>query len=215
MHGPIEEPAKCRSGRGIGPNSEFLASRARPAAIRLLLVEVMKILRIALLLAFLPLIARSQSDTGLLRFESEGFTINSEGFGVKRSDIGSVAGQSPTAVLFLQPTGGFAPNVNVLIQDFPNSINDYVSLTKKEFDSAGIKVLNERMASANEWVVEYAGTLSGRSLHWYARAVKNGDKVYLTTATATPEQWTQVSSKLIQCVDSFALMNSPQPQPAS
>src|ERR1700737_1320623 len=103
MHGPIVGPAKCRSGRGIGPNSEFLASRARPAAIRSLLIEVMKILRITLLLACLPLLARAQSDTGLLRFESEGFTINAEGFGVKRSDIGSVAGQRPTAVLFLQP----------------------------------------------------------------------------------------------------------------
>jgi hypothetical protein len=213
MRGPIEELVKCRSGHGT--SLKFPASWARPAAIRLLLIEFMKILRISLLLACLPLIARSQTGTGLLRFESEGFTINAEGFGVKRSDIGTVAGQSPTAVLFLQPTGGFAPNVNVLIQDFPSSITDYVSLTKQEFDSAGIKVLNEHTISSNEWVVEYAGTLSGRSLHWYARAVKNGNKVYLTTATATPEQWTQDSPKLIQCVDSFALMNSPQPQPAS
>jgi hypothetical protein len=34
----------------------------------------------------------------VLRFESEGFNINADGFKVKRSDIGSVAGQSPTAV---------------------------------------------------------------------------------------------------------------------
>jgi hypothetical protein len=121
-------------------------------------------------------------------------------------------------VLYLKPSGGFAPNVNVLIQNFPSSINDYVSITKKEFDSAGIKVVNEQTVSANEWNVEYAGTLSGRSLHWYARAVKNGDKVFLTTATATPEQWEQVSPKLKQCVDSFVLTNVPQPatpQPAT
>jgi len=118
-------------------------------------------------------------------------------------------------VLYLTPTGGFAPNVNVLIQNFSGSINDYVSVTKKEFESAGIQVVNEHIVSPNEWMVEYAGTLSGRSLHWYARAIKNGDKAYLTTATATPEQWEQVSSKLKACVDSFALKNSLRPQPAS
>jgi hypothetical protein len=171
----------------------------------------MKLLCLLFLLSLFPILGHAESDSGLLRFESEGFNINADGFSVKRSDIGSVAGQSPIAVLYLAPSGGFAPNVNVLIQNFPSSINDYVSITKKEFDSAGIKVVNEQTVSANEWRVEYAGTLSGRSLHWYARVVKNGDKVFLTTATATPEQWEQVSSKLKRCVDSFALTNVPQP----
>jgi hypothetical protein len=103
----------------------------------------------------------------------------------------------------------------VLIQDFPSSINDYIAVTKKEFDSAGVKLINDRVPSADEWVLEYQGSLNGKEFHWYARAVKSGNKVYLTTATATPEQWDQVSPKLKQCVDSFALINSLQPQPAS
>jgi len=175
----------------------------------------MKLPRLLLLLSLFPILGHAQSDNGVLRFESEGFNINADGFNVKRSDLGSVAGQSPVAVLYLTPTGGFAPNVNVLIQNFSGSINDYVSVTKKEFESAGIQVVNEHIVSPNEWMVEYAGTLSGRSLHWYARAIKNGDKAYLITATATPEQWEQVSSKLKACVDSFALKNSLRPQPAS
>jgi len=182
----------------------------------------MKIFRIILLLGFLPLIARSQSNERILRFDSDGFSINAEGFGVKRQDLGGVAGQSPTVVLYLTPTGGFAPNVNVLIQNFPASINDYITVTKKEFDSAGVKLLNEHLVSAEEWDLEYQGNLSGKEFHWYARAVKSGDKVYLTTATATPSQWDQVSHQLIQCVDSFALIgasqsqpNNLQPQPAS
>jgi hypothetical protein len=181
-------------------------------------IVAMKLLRTILLVSLLPIVGSAQSDSDLLRFESQGFSIDAKGFRVKRSDFGTAADQSPTVVLFLTPTGGFAPNVNVLIQDFPSSINDYVTLTKKEFDSAGIKILSENVVSPNEWMVEYEGILSGRSLHWYARAVKNGDKVYLTTATATPEQWNQLSSKLKQCVDSFVLMNAPQssvPQQAS
>jgi hypothetical protein len=175
----------------------------------------MKLSRFVLLFSLFPLLGYAQSDKGVLRFESEGFNINADGFNVKRSDFGSVAGQSPTVVLFLTPSQGFAPNVNVLIQNFPSSIDEYVSVTKKEFDAAGIKVVDERLVSANEWTVEYTGTLSGRSLHWYARALKNGDKVYLTTATAMPEQWEQVSAKLKACVDSFALTKSLQPQQAS
>lgn len=178
-------------------------------------IEAMRLSRLLVVFSLLPVLGYAQSDTGLLRFESEGFSINAEGFGVKRPDNSSVAGQSPVAILYLTPTGGFAPNVNVLIQNFPSSISEYVAVTKQEFDSAGIKIVNERTVSPDEWMVEYAGTLSGRSLHWYARAVKNGDKVFLTTATATPEQWEQVSPKLKQCVDSFALTNSLQPQPAS
>jgi len=177
-------------------------------------IQAMKLSLLILQLFLIPILGYAQS-AGILRFESEGFNINADGFNVKRSDIGSVAGQSPTVVLFLTPTGGFAPNVNVLIQNFPNSISEYISVTKQEFDSAGIKVVDERLVSPNEWMVEYAGSLSGRSLHWYARAIKNGDKVHLTTATAMPEQWEQVSSKLKACVDSFALQNDLQPQPAS
>jgi hypothetical protein len=175
----------------------------------------MRYFRFVVLLFLLPGFGRAETDSGLLRFDKEGFTINAEGFGVKRSDLPSAAGQSPVVVLFLSPTGGFAPNVNVLIQDFPSSISDYVEQTKKEFDSAGITIVKEQTVSPEEWMVEYSGTLSGRSLHWYARAVKKGTKVYLTTATATPDQWKTVSPKLIQCVDSFALIGSAQPQPAS
>jgi hypothetical protein len=175
----------------------------------------MRYLRLVFLFSLLPIVGRAEPDTGLLRFDSEGFTINAEGFNVKRSDLPSAGGQSPVVVLFLSPTGGFAPNVNVLIQDFPNSISDYVALTKKEFDSNGITVVKEQTVSPEEWIVEYSGTLSGRSLHWYARAVKKEAKVYLTTATATPDQWGSVSQKLIQCVDSFALISSAKPQPAA
>lgn len=162
----------------------------------------MRTFRFIFLAGLLSLNAYGQTDSGVLRFD--GFTINSTGFNVKR-DVGTVAGQNPTVILYLTPTGGFAPNVNVLIQDFPGSIDDYVSTTKKEFASAGITMLNERSVSPTEWIVEYAGELSGRSLHFYARVVKSGDKVYLTTGTATPEQWDQFSALLKQCVDSFAV----------
>src|ERR1700745_3136646 len=107
----------------------------------------MKLPRLLFLLSLFPILGQAESDNGVLRFESQGFNINADGFNIKRSDLGSAAGQSPVAVLYLTPTGGFAPNVNVLIQDFSGSISDYVSVTKKEFDSAGIKVVDEQTVS--------------------------------------------------------------------
>ena len=65
-------------------------------------IQVMKLPRLVLLLSLFPILGYAQSDNGVLRFESEGFNINADGFNVKRSDIGNVAGQSPTVVLFLQ-----------------------------------------------------------------------------------------------------------------
>jgi hypothetical protein len=155
----------------------------------------------------------------LLRFESEGFAISAEGFNVQRSDPVR-ARQHPMTVLSLTSTsGGFPPNVSVMIVNFPGPIPEFAAMTKQAYYSEGYKIFNERTASPNEWVVEYAGTLSPTlsqhaptlSLHAYSRAVKDGDKVYLTTASAMSDEWAQISPKLRQCVDSFSLINSSEP----
>jgi serine protease Do len=147
----------------------------------------------------------------LRRFESEGFAISAEGFNVQRKDP-IRAGQHPVTVLYLTSTsGGIPPNVTVVIVNFPGSISEYAARTKEAYDSMGVKIINERTASPNEWVLEYTGTQDDLSLHLYSRAVKDGDIVYLTTASAMPEQWNQVSHKLRQCVDSFSLLNSSEP----
>jgi hypothetical protein len=54
-------------------------------------IEVMKWPGLVLLLSLFPILGYAQSANGVLRFESEGFNINADGFNVKRSDIGSVA----------------------------------------------------------------------------------------------------------------------------
>ena len=167
----------------------------------------MIIQRIAVLLViWLPFVATA--DPSELQFD--GFTINGEGF--EQKDVGNIMGQNIKAFLHLAPSEAFAPNVNVIVQDFDGSVADYISLTKKEFDAASLKVLNEH-TSGSEWFVEYSGIGpgTGRELHFYARAIQSGAKIYLATATATPNQWKQYSSKLTQCVDSVALTTT-QPQ---
>jgi hypothetical protein len=162
--------------------------------------SAMRILRFALFVTCLPLVV--MAEPGPLQFD--GFTMNGEGF--QQKDLGNFMGQNIKAFLYLAPSEGFAPNVNVIIQDFTGSVADYVAITKKEFVAVGFKDLNGH-TSENEWNVEYTGKdpSSAKELHFYARAIFTGAKVYLATATATPTQWDQYSPKLIECVNSLAL----------
>ncbi len=105
--------------------------------------------------------------------------------------------------MVLPASGGFAANVNVQIQPYPGALDGYISLSQGQFRQAGLTVLNQRKEGPSEWVVEYAGQMAGRSLHWYARAKLKPGKIYLATATASKEQWPSVSAKLKTCVDSL------------
>jgi hypothetical protein len=163
----------------------------------------MRKLLLLTLIAILPA-AVCTADEGVLRFDNEGFTIDSTGLQVKSKDPQTNAYGTLAAFLYLPPTQGFAPNVNVLIQDVSNTIKEYADLSKEQFKSANLTLLNDNLVGDGEWACEYSGNLQGKDLHFYARALKKGDKVYLITATATPEQWDSVFPKLKSCVDSFA-----------
>ena len=103
----------------------------------------------------------------------------------------------------LQATDGFAPNVNVIIQAYPGTLDEYLAMSKGEMDSVKLKLITTRRLNANTVTLEYSGQMQSRSLHWYSKAVWKLGTVYLTTATATEAQWTKVSGKLVACVDSF------------
>jgi hypothetical protein len=163
----------------------------------------MRQLLLLTLIAILPA-AVCTADEGVIRFDNEGFTIDSTGLQVKSKDPQTTGNGTLAALLFLPPTKGFAPNVNVLIQDRSNTIQEYADMSKQEFKSANASLLNDHLVGDGEWDCEYSFNLQGTDLHCYARALKKGDKVYLVTGTATPEQWDSAFPKLKSCVDSFA-----------
>jgi hypothetical protein len=146
----------------------------------------------ALLLA-LPCAGES---TNRLHFPAAGFTI---------APLDAPPGESPQQALamFLPASDGFAANVNVQIQPYTGTIEGYITLTSQQFKSAGIKVLQEKTLTKSVALFEYTGKAQGQPLHWYARAEKSGDAVFLVTATATPQQWSKESARLKACVDSF------------
>jgi hypothetical protein len=133
-----------------------------------------------------------------LHFESRGFSID---------ELDSGPGEVPhqTMLMFLPPSEGFAANVNVQIHPFKGTIKQYAVLSQQQFAASKFKVLKATSTEAHTVRFEYTGTVQGRNLHWYVKAISNGRRVYLATASAKEEQWEAVAEKLKACVDSLAL----------
>jgi hypothetical protein len=125
-------------------------------------------------------------------------------FQIDALDAAPDASAPATALeMFLPPTEGFAPNINVQIQPYTGTIKEYATLSKGQFDELKWNVISEREIGDNEWSVEYTGTMQAGDLHFYARAISKNGKAYLATATAKESQWPAVSDTLRQRIDSF------------
>jgi hypothetical protein len=111
---------------------------------------------------------------------------------------------SQPLVMCLPASEGFAPNVNVQVQQYPGTLDDYLKLSMNQFKKLKFKVIKNK-ATKNQLILEYTGNIQNRQLHWYAVVYKKGNNVFLTTATSTEKQWKTLSKKLINCVNSFRL----------
>ena len=158
----------------------------------------MKRFVVAILLAASCLACLGAASSGRLRFRDAAFSIQ---------PLEAAPGRIPYQVLmmFLPPSDGFAPNVNVLIQPYAGTIDDYTTLSKSQFLAAGYKMISETKQGAAAVLFEYSGKFQGRELHWYSKATSSGTTVYLATATATEDQWRSLSGQLKACVDSLAV----------
>jgi hypothetical protein len=112
---------------------------------------------------------------------------------------------STPLLMSLPPIEGFAPNVNVTIQTFDQGIDQYIELSRKQYQAMNLTVVREIKTEKGEWFIEYSGSFQNMSLHWYSRAVFDGGRVYLVTATSPEKAWEALSAKLRGVVNSFAL----------
>ena len=116
------------------------------------------------------------------------------------------AGPTTTAIMmFLPVSEGFAANVNVNIQSYKGTMKEYVALSKGQFTQMKWTVVSEEQKGEDEWRAEYTATTKTGELHFYARALRKGDRIYLATATAKESQWAAVQAKLRKHVDSLKL----------
>lgn len=109
------------------------------------------------------------------------------------------------ASFMLPAAEGFADNVNVMIQPFEGTIKDYRAITEAELKNMKVKIIQVK-ESDPLLIIEYAGEIQGRQLHWYQRAYSTGGKkIYLITATCLASRWEQHKQLLMDSVDSFAI----------
>ena len=129
-------------------------------------------------------------------------------YGSNLKDLDAVIEKAPGKTLFIKvdESGGFSPNINVQIHQFPGTIKEYMDLSKAQFDQffeKGWRMSSEKQDGEKEASCELVGTRKGKEYHSYSRAVKEGSKLYLITATALHEQWGNVREKLRRHVDAF------------
>jgi hypothetical protein len=153
-------------------------------------------LSVILFLAMPALSLPAADSTNRLHFPVTGFSI---------APLEAVPGETSRQVLmmFLPLNGTLAGNVNVQVQPYNGTIEEYMELTQKQFKDAGVKVIEQKKAGKSVVAFEYSGRLQGQSLHWYARAEKSAGHVYLATATAVEQQWAKQAAQLKACVDSL------------
>ena len=114
---------------------------------------------------------------------------------------GITAGQ--VAHFYLDVSDGFAPNVNIQKQQYQASLEDYKNLSLTQFKQLNWKVIGSSIIN-NQLVMEYSGLMENLNFHFYTRAFKKGNFIYIATGTSLQTQWPKVSKKLKQSVNSFA-----------
>ena len=149
-----------------------------------------------LTLAAFTMRTNAAESTNRLLFPVTGFSIK---------PLETPLGKVPQQALFmaLPASDGFAANVNVQIQPYSGTLDEYIALSEEQFKAAGFKVVQRSKQGQSAVVFEYVGEMQGRALHWYAKAVHATDRVYLVTATATETQWKREAVPLKECIDSF------------
>ena len=129
-------------------------------------------------------------------------------YGAQLKDLDALIDKEPGKTLFIKAdeTGRGSANINIQIQPFAGTMKDYTDTSKAQFEQIfekGWKILSEKQDGEKQWSCELAGTLKGKEYHFYARAVREGSKVYLITATAPQDEWGSLGEKMRRHVDAF------------
>ena len=108
------------------------------------------------------------------------------------------------AIFFLPPMDNFQANVNIQKQAFKGTIEQYKSISLGQFEKMKFTLVKESLLNG-VLTVEYTGNMQNRDFHWYVKATKKGDSVYLVTGVAPQRTWQYQGDTLKSSVDSFKL----------
>src|SRR5260370_8449551 len=95
-------------------------------------------------------------------FQAKAATIDLPlyGFQIDALDAAPDASAPATALeMFLTPTEGFAPNINVQIQPYTGTIKEYATLSKGQFDEWKWRVISNKETGDTPWNLNSTVTL--------------------------------------------------------
>ncbi|OPX54406.1 hypothetical protein SAMN02745127_02813 [Oceanospirillum multiglobuliferum] len=147
------------------------------------------------ILALLIVLYSISAQADPVKFDKYGFSIDM---------LDGNAGNAGAQVLqmYLPADNGFASNVNVLIQPYPGTLEDYKKLSDAQFAQLGLTIITSTI-SDGVLIFEYKGVVQGQNLHFYSKAIKNGNNFYLATATDSASNWSKNKGLLMKSVNSF------------
>jgi hypothetical protein len=105
-------------------------------------------------------------------------------------------------------SGGFSPNVGIRIAQVKVSggLEDYTKSTIEGTEKAGCKLVAQKVRDVQgraAVLLEYAGTIAGKSLHFFSYSVLDTDRLIIITCTATDAQFEGLRDRFTACLDSF------------
>jgi hypothetical protein len=130
-----------------------------------------------------------------LVFAEHGFSIEPP-VGHDKSQLQKIVTMS------LPMSDNFTPNVNVITQPFPGTLEQYLDQSHGEFKARGLVLMNEKRDERSA-TIEYRGDIQGHAVHWYARVLLAKGTVTLATATSVESQWPALGETLRRSVDSL------------
>lgn len=129
--------------------------------------------------------------------ETFGFSIR-----VPVPEKAEISGPYQLITMPLPSENGFSANVNVQIQPFTGSAEEYLKISQEGLKSMGVKIITEKTGQG--WLLlEAEGEVQGFPLHFYSKAWITKERTYLVTATCLQMEWEAKKGELTKCVESL------------
>lgn len=107
------------------------------------------------------------------------------------------------------PDAGFAPNVNVIVQNIEITLDAYQRRQAEEMSTLGWEVIEQTQTTIGGKSVlrtHVRGSVQGLEVEFLMAAMtRNGKKLFVLTCSATPAQFPKYEAEFNRVVSSFAL----------
>lgn len=107
------------------------------------------------------------------------------------------------------PSGAFAPNVNVIVQNVETNLDAFAESQLQELQSIGWEVVDQSRKQIGESPAlrtRARGSLRGMQIEFLAIAIiQEGKKVFVLTCTATQEQFPLLEAEFDRVASSFVV----------